>query len=321
MLRRVVLTAIAVTSLAPLLLAMGPSEQAKGPVLLRVITFVPYPALVVADEHGLFAAENLAVNWEITPSSTVQMQGLTSGRWEIAITSFDNLLASHVREGVRSVAFAMADRIDLPFYVRPEIATYDDLRGRPLAVDAVDTAFALVLRRLLLAHGLDLNRGDYTLVGAGAPQQRLDSITRGETVGGILNPPWNILAEQAGLRQLGHHSEVLPDYPGSVLAATADWLADPEHRAAVVRFLRAWQRGAEWAVSHREATRELLARVRNVPPAAADNLLDATRTDLSLDPAGLTSVRDLRVELGLVPPPGPRVEDYYDLTLYAEARR
>ena len=320
MLRRLALTTVVLTSLAPLLLAMAPAAQ-KGPPLLRVITFVPYPALVAADERGFFAAENLTVSWEITPSSTVQMQGLTAGRWDIAITSFDNLLASHVREGVPSVAFGVVDRIDLPLYVRPEIATYEDLRGRPLAVDAVDTAFALVLRRMLLAHGLDLNRGDFTLVGAGAPQQRLDSITSGETYGGILNPPWNILGEQAGLHQLGHHSEVLPDYPGSVLASTREWLAQPDNRAAVVRFLRAWQRGAEWAVNNRAATRELLARVRNVPPAAADNLLDATLTDLSLNPSGLATVRDLRVDLGLVPPPGPNVADYYDLTLYEEARR
>src|SRR5829696_7976328 len=145
---RLVLTAAAFGALAPLLIAMSPAEQ-KGPIPLRVITFIPYPALVAADERGYFAAENLAVSWEITPSSTVQMQGLTGGRWDIGITAFDNLLASRVREGVQSVAYGVIDRIDLPLMVRPEIESYADLRGRPLAADAVDTAFALVLRRLL----------------------------------------------------------------------------------------------------------------------------------------------------------------------------
>lgn len=320
MLHRLALTAVALGSLAPLLLGMGPTVQ-KGPTLLRVITFVPYPALVAADERGYFAAENLTVSWEITPSSTVQMQGLTAGRWDIAITAFDNLLASRTREGVQSVAFATVDRIDLPFYVRPEIAGYADLRGQALAVDAVDTAFALVLRRMLLANGLDLNRGDYTFVGAGAPQPRLESITRGETVGGILNPPWDARGEEAGLRLLDDHRTVLPDYPGSVLAATADWLAEPANRDAALRFLRAWQRGAEWVRSDPAAARELLVRGHNVPPAAADSLIGATVADLSLDPAGLTVVRDLRVELGLVPAPGPAVEPYYDLSLYQQARR
>lgn len=37
------------------------------------------------------------------------------------------------------------------------------LKGKKLAVDAVDTAFALTLRRILLARGLDLKRGDYKL--------------------------------------------------------------------------------------------------------------------------------------------------------------
>src|SRR5438105_3997925 len=82
---------------------------------------------------------------------------------------------------------AQADaKVSLPIYVRPEIRDWEDLRGRPLAVDAVDTAYALVLRRVLLEHGLDLERGDYTLVPAGQTQPRLDSMQRGETFAGVI---------------------------------------------------------------------------------------------------------------------------------------
>ena len=320
MFHRLALTAAALGALAPLLMAMSPAEQ-KGPIPLRVITFIPFPALVAADERGYFAAENLAVSWEITPSSTVQMQGLTGGRWDIGITAFDNLLASRVREGVQSVAYGVIDRIDLPLLVRPEIEGYADLRGRPLAADAVDTAFALVLRRLLLANGLDFSRNDYTLVAAGGQPERLASMQRGETFAAILSPPADSQAEQAGMRRLGHHSEVLPDYPGSVLASSADWLARADNREAAVRFMRAWQRGAEWATTNPAAACELLGQARNVSPAAADTLLRGAVTDLSLNPAGLTAVRDLRVELGLVPPPGPAVEQYYDARLYEQVRR
>jgi hypothetical protein len=45
------------------------------------------------------------------------------------------------------------------------------------------------MRRVLLAHGLDLNRGDYELVALGATGQRLESMAKGETFAGILNPP------------------------------------------------------------------------------------------------------------------------------------
>lgn len=300
----------------------APSHPAGGLTGLRVITFVRYPALEVAAALGDFDAEHLAVEVEVTPSSLVQMQGLTAGRWEIAITSFDNLLVSATREGVPSVAFGIADRADLPLFVRPEISSYDDLRGRPIAADAVGTAFALVLRRLLLAHGLDLAHGDYSLVAVGANAERLASLRRGDTVAAILAPPWDAEAREAGLRQLGHHREVLPDYPGQMLAATAAWLNVAANRAAVVRFLRAWRRAAAWCgePANRPAAIDLLTGRLGISSAAAQVLLDGVLTDISLDPAGPASVRDVRLALGLMAPPGPALEPFCDTTLDAEAR-
>ena len=46
-----------------------------------------------------------------------------------------------------------------------------------------------MLRRILLVNGLDLKRGDYELVAAGAGLQRVDSMKRGETFAAIINAP------------------------------------------------------------------------------------------------------------------------------------
>jgi ABC-type nitrate/sulfonate/bicarbonate transport system substrate-binding protein len=307
--------------LAPAHLAAGPAERLKGPTRLRLITFVRYPALEAAQVLGYFAAEDLAVSVALTPSSTVQMQGLAAGRWDVAITAFDNLLVSATREGVQSVAFAVADVADLPFFVRPEIAGYDDLRARPLAADAIDTAFALVLRRLLLAHDLDYARGDYDLIAVGGNPQRVESLRRGDTFAAIVAPPYDGQAREGGLRQLGHHREVLPDYPGQMLAATADWLAVPANRDAAVRLLRAWLRGAQWVAANREAAIALLTRRQGISPQAAAMLLDGVTADVGPDPAAMASVRDVRMALGLMAGPGPLIEHYYDASIYDEARR
>ncbi len=114
----------------------------------------------------------------------------------------------------------------MPVYVRPEINTWEDLRGKPLAVDAVDTAYALVLRRMLLAHDLDMDRGDYTLIAKGTTGHRLDSMMQSETFAGILNPPWDVKAEAAGMVRFADHRDVLPDYPGGVYAVERRWAKD-----------------------------------------------------------------------------------------------
>ncbi|MYA61676.1 MAG: PhnD/SsuA/transferrin family substrate-binding protein, partial [Dehalococcoidia bacterium] len=148
------------------------------------ITFGEGAAVALARAGGLFEAQGLEVEVTRTPSSTEQMRGLIQGRWQIASTAFDNVLAWSEREGPEVVAVARASSgVNLPVYVRPEIQTWDDLRGKALAVDAVDTAYGLVLRRILQEHGLELDR-DYTFVPAGATGYRLESMEKGETFAG-----------------------------------------------------------------------------------------------------------------------------------------
>src|SRR5687768_2309682 len=136
-------------------------------------------ALAVGRAKGFFAADGLDVDVIVTPNSTEQMRGLGKNSWQIVSTAFDNVLGWSGREGAEIVAVAqVAQSITLPVYVRPEIKSWEDLRGKPLAVDAVDTAYALVLRRILLAHGLEMERGDYTLLPKGATGHRLESMNQ-----------------------------------------------------------------------------------------------------------------------------------------------
>ena len=122
-------------------------------------------ALNVARARGMFAAAGIDVELLVTPNSTDQMRGLSNGSWQIVSTAFDNVLGWSGREGAEIAAIAQVSQgITLPVYVRPEIKSWDDLRGKKLAVDAVDTAYALVLRRIILEHGLDFDRGDYELI-------------------------------------------------------------------------------------------------------------------------------------------------------------
>src|SRR4051794_3782505 len=323
--RGVMATILALTALLSILspATAEPVGQSKALTPLRVIALSPHATMVLGEALGYFAAEGLTVSWELTGSSTAQMQGLIDGRADVTITAFDNLLASATREGIPSVAFATVDVATSSLLVRPEIRTYDDLRGRPLAVDAVDTAFALVLRKLLLAHGLDLERGDYALVPVGGPQPRLQSLLRGETFAALLGTGSEAAAPEGGLWALGHYSEVLPDYPGLQLAATADWLASPANRDLVVRLLRAWRRAAVFAIdpTNRSAAREVLTSSQGLSVAAADRALNVVTADLRLDPDGLTGVRALRAEFGYLPPTTPTNETLYDLTLYERAQR
>ena len=302
-------------ALPALLVEAGPGAQ-KGLRLVRLSTFSQDAATLVAMERGWFAAEGIEVQTTITPSSTAQMQGLVDGAFDFVSGGFDNVLAWSGRDGVEIVAVVQtALSPDLPLFVRPEIQTWDDLRGRPLAADAVDTAFALVLRRMLLEHGLDLDRGDYTLVAEGNTPQRLESLQRGDTYAAILSAALTDRAIAAGLVPWGSHHEVLPDYPGGVLAVRRAWAA--ANRPLVVRYLRAYLAGSQWVEDNQEAATDLLAAREGISRTVAAERLRLG--DRALNVAGLASVLDLRTRFGLDPPLGGDVARYYDASYYQAA--
>jgi ABC-type nitrate/sulfonate/bicarbonate transport system substrate-binding protein len=285
-------------------------------------------ALTVARAQGLFAAAGIEVEVMATPNSTDQMRGLGQGSWQIVSTAFDNVLGwsrrlsaeAQAGEGAEIVAIAqVAQGVVLPVYVRPEIKTWEDLRGKPLAVDAVDTAYALVLRRVLLAHGLEMERGDYRLIAKGTTEYRLDSMIHGETFAGVLNAPWDAKAAAAGMVRFADHREVLPDYPGGVFAVSRRWAV--ENRALLVKYLRVWNDALGWAHDKKnraEALRLITAEETLDEKGAVRKLTQLPATG-NLNLSGLQSVLGLRVQFNLTPPMGTKLSSYYDEAFYQAA--
>jgi ABC-type nitrate/sulfonate/bicarbonate transport system substrate-binding protein len=290
------------------------------PERLIINVFNVDAASAVGRAKGFFANEDLDVEVIVTPNSTEQMRGLGSNSWQIVSTAFDNVLGWSGREGAEFVAIAqVSEGVTLPVYVRPEIKTWDDLRGKALAVDAVDTAFALVLRRVLLAHGLEMNRGDYTLVAKGTTGHRLESMMQGETFAGVLNSPWDAKAAAAGMIRIADHRQVLPDYPGGVFAVGRSWAAD--HREILARFLRAWKDALDWL--HKEENRaealKLVAAEEKLDEKGAERKLAQSPRDGRLNLAGLQTVLELRVQFSLTPMMGKDLKNYVDESFYQQA--
>ena len=277
-------------------------------------------ALAVGRANGFFGAHGLDVDVMLTPNSTDQMRGLSKQSWPVVSTAFDNVLGWSGREGAEIIAVAqVAEGITLPVMVRPEIKSWEDLRGKPLAVDAVDTAYALVLRRVLLAHGLEMDRGDYTLVPEGATGPRFESMKAGKTFAGILNPPWDARAVEAGLVRFADHREVLPDYPGGVFAVNKQWAAN--NSGTLKRFLKAWHDALTWChdEKNREAVIKILSEAEKIDEKAAANRLRQLPKIGALNIAGLKTVLDLRVLFNLTPVMGKNLPAYCDAAYYEAA--
>lgn len=284
-----------------------------------VNTFGPDVSLLIAREQGLFAREGLDVEQVITPSSTVQMRGLGDGTFQMAFTNFDNVLSWSGRDGGPELAAVaqLQGSVELSLWARPETPTIASLRGKPLAADAPDTAFALVLRRILQLHGLEMGR-DYALLAVGATSARLESMRKGETFAAMLNPPQDRQAAEVGFVKLVDAVDAIPTYPGgSVVAVNRAWAE--ANRQQVVGFLRAWLAGGRWAAENRDAATDIAARVQGVPRDAVRVRFPPAGGQSGYNRVGLQSQLDLRVGLGLTPSQGPDVDTYLAPELLAQA--
>ena len=106
---------------------------------LKTINLIVFPGgfnwpVYVAQDKGLFARQGLDVRVTPTPNSTFQLTGLIEGKFDIAMTAIDNLIA--YREGQGSVlgpdlfAFMGGDTGFLRLVTVPEVKSFADLKGK-----------------------------------------------------------------------------------------------------------------------------------------------------------------------------------------------
>lgn len=267
--------------------------------------------LYVAIDRGLFARHGLDVTIQGTPNSIAQMTELAEGRFEIAMTAVDNIVAYVEGQGEAPIgaqpeffAFMGSDSGFLSLVSRPDVARVSDFCGHTLSVDAMTTGYAFVLFEILRRSGLE--RGDYHVRRVGGTLQRFDSLRHGDEDGTLLSAPYNILAKDCGLTELVKATVALGPYQGNVAAARRSWASRNE--AQVIAFIRGYREAIAWLyepVHREEAIAILMRNVPQMPNAAAEasvvELLSPAdgffrNCDISLE--GLQCVLDLRSRYG-----------------------
>ncbi len=276
---------------------------------LGLIAFPGAPNLpvFVAMELGYFDAAGVDVSLETTPSSAYQAESLMNGDFQIGATAFDNVVAYQEGQGAVSFdqvpdlfTFMGATQLELSLVVAPEITSFDELRGRSLALDALATGFAFVLYHLLENAGL--SDGDYEKVPVGATPQRWESVKAGEHVGTLTIEPFTSVAIANGFRVLASSRSVLESYQGGVFVASRSWAASRSN--SLTAFISGYLRGLAWTLEESNYGEAVATLQRNMP-AIKDGVVDAVMLKLlapetgltplaTLDEAGMKAVLDLR---------------------------
>jgi ABC-type nitrate/sulfonate/bicarbonate transport system substrate-binding protein len=309
-----------------MLLGANPSAHAQTALKVMVFTGLPNFSIFAAQHKGLFGKHGLAVELVNTPSSDAMRDGLAKGDVQIAHAGVDNAVAMAELVKADVAIVTGGDNGFNRIIVQSEIKSYADLRGKTVVVDAPNTAFALLLYKVLKDNGL--NKGDYVVKPVGGTPARLDAMLKDKSnAASVLNPPFAFSAVHAGLTDLGAAAKAVGAYQSDGAFVMRPWAN--ANSDTLIRYIRAYVEGRRWALdpaNKAEAIQLLVDRLKLTPEVAAQSYavaadpIEGIAKDAKLDMEGFKNVLKLRAEIeGQWGGNPPSPEKYVDLSFYDKA--
>ena len=276
--------------------------------------------LLAAQTERFYEKRGLNVAITFAHNSTELREGLVAGRYQLAQSAIDNAFALKDKGRADIAVVLGGDNSFNHLIVRPEINSIADVKGRTVAVDAVNTAFALQLYEILRRQGIHKN--DYNVKPAGSSPARLALMTEDEdVVAAMLSPPFSIAAKEKGFKDMGSAAAVLGAYQGSSLFALRAWAA--ANNDTLIKSLQATIEGFRWALDPKNKTdvitmmAQRLNITRDIAAITYESTCSGFSRDGAIDMAGVVNVLKLRAAFEGGQSAAP--DSYLDLTYFQKA--
>lgn len=303
---------------------------ANTPETIRVNVFrggsnIP---IYMALDKGYFSRRGITVNLQFTPNSEQQRAGLAAGRFDIAHAAVDNAVAMIEVAKVDVVIVSGGDGGMNELLVRQDINKPADIRGRTYVVDAPNTAYALIGRKMFKNAGL-IDGRDYKLDPIGGSEIRSKGLDTPAGAATMLNPPWNFVARDRGAKSLGRTIDLYGPYQASGAFVMRSWAKSNEQ--VLERYLAAFIEGCRAAQDPAQKKQVLAVLKRELK--LDDRLTELTYQELMLQGSGLSrdcaidmpgfkNVLALRAEIeGQWGGNPPSPEKFLDMSYFDKAKR
>jgi ABC-type nitrate/sulfonate/bicarbonate transport system substrate-binding protein len=203
------------------------------PSTVRAVTSV---YLFIAEAKGFLARENIRLELVPIDGGTDKMvAALDQGRVDVAHTATPYLIQAEL---AGSDVVAIAGEVANPVYslvVRPEIASYADLKGKVIALSLPVDTISISMRKLLAQKGL--GPADYSVKELVGTPVRFACLKSGECAGVPLGQPNDLEALAQGYRRLGDSTEAVSAFQFQAIAVRRAYAA--ANRDTVTHFVHA----------------------------------------------------------------------------------
>ena len=299
--------------------------QAADPISFGVTSGTAFNlAHYIATEKKYYEAENLNVDAIVVGAAVGVLQQLAAGSLNIAQAATDQSLRAILRGApIRIVAGAAANA---PFRVvaAKTIKSWSDLKGKTISVGGLTDVTLYFLRVMARKNGLADK--DYDLLYGGGTPSRFAQLASGAVAATILTNPVDFSALEQGYVDLGSVPQYLPNWAQNNILTDTRWAS--QHRATLVRFLRAYIRATRYVYepANRDDVINILAKytraTRQVGAATYDLYVkqEVIAREAALFEDGIKANFDALVAAGdlVAPPP---LAGFIDGSFLAEAMK
>ena len=292
-------------------------ELVKVPVQIPAIS----PAVstfALARDRGYYRQEGLDVQLVLIPSA-LGMQALLGGNIKFSTAGGSGILPI-LRGAPVKFVFTTFNRPMFWLYAKPEIRSVENLKGKKVGVSGLGSGPDSLLREILKKHGLEGGR-DVVILPVGSGTGRFFALQAGSVDAAMLSVPANLLAQDAGFRELvSFLNEEWIELQGTVNVTDQLLATDP---ILVEKFLRATLKGFIHFRDLRAQSIANLARFLRTKEESVARIYDLMRPSLTQE--GIVNEEIQRKSLehvvdraGLKEP--PRLERIFDYSLAAKVR-
>jgi NitT/TauT family transport system substrate-binding protein len=169
----------------------------------------------------------------------------------------EGVIGDAARGGRLRLIAGNTNRAPLTLIGSKSVKEISDLRGKKVGTSSLKEGTAILVQRMLEAHGLKFP-GDYDFALVGAHPQRWEHLQRGTIHAGLQLIPYDYIAEEAGFTRLGAASDYVPEYAFTAIALNLQW--GESNRETAVRCLKAMYEALQWAAANRDDAATILAR-------------------------------------------------------------
>lgn len=214
-------------------------------------------ALWVSRDAGFMARNGLDLEFIYNESGSRSAQAMVAGDIQIGQTGSGASIQARANGADTVIVLSVMPTVPFQAITRSDIKKPDDLRGKKIGISTFGSTGHFATRYFLDKLGLKPGR-DVAVLQVGGQSARLAALKQGALDATLLGAPALLVAKRLGFHVLLDLVDIGFQYDYGSIATTRSFIRS--NREGVRKLVRAYVEGVHFLKTHRQESKEILAR-------------------------------------------------------------